>query len=46
MIDLGWARVQRCPVGDHWTLVTPVDRSSLTPEERKAARQHRDAAKV
>jgi hypothetical protein len=23
-IDLGVARIQRCPVGDHWSLVTPV----------------------
>ena len=23
-IDLGIARIQRCPVGKHWSLVTPV----------------------
>ena len=23
-VRLGWARLQRCPVGDHWTLVVPV----------------------
>ena len=23
-IDLGVARIQRCPVGRHWSLVTPV----------------------
>jgi hypothetical protein len=23
-IDLGIARLQRCPVGHHWSLVTPV----------------------
>jgi hypothetical protein len=23
-IDLGIARIQHCPVGDHWSLVTPV----------------------
>lgn len=44
-IDLGWARIQRCPVGDHWTLVVPVDRSTLTPEDKKLASKHRDGAK-
>jgi hypothetical protein len=42
-IDLGWARLQRCPVGDHWTLVVPVKDSDLTAEERRIAGQHRDA---
>jgi hypothetical protein len=23
-IRLGWWRIQRCPVGNHWTIVTPV----------------------
>ena len=23
-IRLGWWRIQRCPVGHHWTIVTPV----------------------
>jgi hypothetical protein len=41
-IRLGWARLQRCPVGKHWTLVTPVRDSDLNPEERRAAAQHRD----
>jgi hypothetical protein len=41
-IDLGIARVQRCPVGRHWSLVTPVRSSELTDAERKFAREHRD----
>lgn len=45
-IDLGWARIQRCPVGDHWTLVVPVDESRLTPADKKLASQHRDGAQA
>jgi hypothetical protein len=41
-IRLGWARLQRCPVGSHWTLVTPVKDSDLTDEERRFAAEHRD----
>jgi hypothetical protein len=41
-LDLGIARIQRCPVGPHWSLVTPVKESSLDPEEREAARRRRD----
>lgn len=41
-IDLGIARVQRCPVGNHWSLVTPVRDSDLTEQERNLAHQHRD----
>ena len=33
-VRLGWARFQRCPVGRHWTLVTPVKDQDLTDEER------------
>jgi hypothetical protein len=43
-IDLGWARIQRCPVGDHWTIAAPVDASDLTPEDKKLAAQYRDTA--
>ena len=28
-LRLGPWRVQRCPVGQHWTVVTPVDRQEL-----------------
>ena len=41
-LRLGWYRFQRCPVGDHWTLVKPVKDADLTPEERKAAEQIHD----
>ena len=41
-LRLGWARVQRCPVGGHWSLVTPVRLSELTDEERQSAGQHHD----
>jgi hypothetical protein len=36
-IRLGWWRIQRCPVGKHWSLVTPVRESDLGDEERRAA---------
>lgn len=41
-LDLGLARLQRCPVGKHWTLVTPVRDSDLTDEERRFAQEHHD----
>lgn len=41
-VDLGLARLQRCPVGRHWSLVTPVRESSLTEAERQFAAEHRD----
>jgi hypothetical protein len=36
-IRLGWWRFQRCPVGRHWSLVTPVDAASMSEEERNLA---------
>ncbi len=41
-LDLGLARLQRCPVGKHWTLIVPVKTSALTQADRDTARQHRD----
>jgi hypothetical protein len=41
-LDLGLARLQRCPVGKHWTLVTPVRDSDLTEEEKRFADEHHD----
>jgi hypothetical protein len=41
-VDLGVARMQRCPVGRHWTLVVPVRDAELTDEELARARGHRD----
>jgi hypothetical protein len=39
---LGWWRFQRCPVGRHWELVTPVRRADLTPEEQRSAAEATD----
>jgi len=42
-IRLGMTRFQYCPVGRHWTLVSPVRESDLSDEERQFASQHHDA---
>ncbi len=41
-IDLVVARIQRCPVGKHWSLVVPVREADLTEQEHQFAREHRD----
>ena len=41
-VRLGVWRVQRCPVGHHWSLVTPVNQDELTEDERRFAREHHD----
>ena len=41
-IRLGWWRYQRCPVGGHWSLITPVRPSELNEAERAEARSHSD----
>src|SRR5579862_813326 len=41
-LRLGWFRFQRCPVGKHWSCVTPVKNSALTGEEQQIAAQTRD----
>jgi hypothetical protein len=41
-LDFGIARLQRCPVGPHWSLVVPVRDADLTDEERQTAREHHD----
>ena len=41
-IRLGWARVQRCPVGPHWSPVLPVKESSLSDEDLSSAHEHHD----
>ena len=41
-LRLGWWRVQRCPVGHHWSLVTPVNASQLSESERRSASEHHD----
>ncbi|WP_187368912.1 hypothetical protein [Baekduia soli] len=41
-LRLGPWRIQRCPVGRHWSLVTPVRRAGLSPEQRRLAAAARD----
>jgi hypothetical protein len=41
-IRFGFVRLQRCPVGNHVSLVTPVRASDLTPEERRMAELYED----
>jgi hypothetical protein len=41
-LRLGWWRVQRCPVGRHWSVVTPVRAADLAEDELQAARAARD----
>jgi len=41
-VRLGWARFPRCPVGHHWSPVTPVRADDLTAAEREQAAQNRD----
>jgi hypothetical protein len=41
-LRLGWWRLQRCPVGRHWSLVAPVRREDLTPDEQRSADAARD----
>ena len=43
-IRVGWWRFQRCPVGRHWSWVTPIQESTLTEDERRGAREHRDTS--
>ena len=41
-LRFGPLRLQRCPIGDHLTFVTPVKESDLTCAERSFAHQHHD----
>ena len=41
-VRLGPWRIQRCPVGKHWSIVTPVQVSKLSDDERTQARSLRD----
>ena len=41
-IRLGWWRLQRCPVGKHWSWVTPVKGSDLTAKQKRIAAKHKD----
>ncbi len=41
-LRLGPWRIQRCPVGRHWSLVTPVAVDRLSESDRDRARSVRD----
>ena len=41
-LRFGWWRYQRCPVGHHWSIVTPVKTVELTEQERRIASETRD----
>ena len=41
-IDLVIARIQRCPIGNHWSLVVPVRAADLSEEDREFAQAHHD----
>jgi hypothetical protein len=43
-LDLGFAKIQRCPVDGRLTVVRPADVSALTPEQKRAAKRVRDDA--
>ena len=41
-IRLGWWRMQRCPIGEHWSIVAPVKPADLTRKELRFATEHHD----
>ena len=41
-LRLGWSRFQWCPVGRHWSLVSPVRDSELTAREKRRALARHD----
>ena len=41
-IRFAWWRFQRCPVGRHWSIVTPVKESTLSEVEQRTASEHKD----
>jgi hypothetical protein len=41
-LRIGAWRVQRCPVGHHWSIVTPVRKVDLSEEQQRLASQTRD----
>lgn len=41
-LRLGWWRLQHCPVGRHWSLVTPVSTSTLSDDQRRSAASSHD----
>ena len=41
-VRLVWWRVQRCPVGNHWSIVTPVKKAELSADVKRSASEHKD----
>ena len=41
-VRLGWWRLQHCPVGDHWSIVSPVKDDDLSDDEKRLAAEYRD----
>jgi hypothetical protein len=41
-LRLGWLRLQWCPVGRHFSLVSPVRESELSERQRREARGRHD----
>ena len=41
-LRFGWWRFQWCPVGHHWSIVTPLRASELTKEEQRVATRTKD----
>jgi hypothetical protein len=41
-VRLGWWRFQHCPVGDHWSIVSPVKDDDLSEDEKRLAAEYRD----
>jgi len=41
-VRLGRVRFQRCPVGNHWTLVGEMRATDLAPQELAQAHSHHD----
>jgi len=41
-LRLVWWRVQRCPVGGHWTIVMPVRHGELGEKDLRAAHERKD----
>jgi hypothetical protein len=42
-IRLGWWRFQRCPVGNHWSIVSPIREADLAENEKHLAAEQRDS---
>jgi len=41
-LRLVWWRAQRCPVGGHWSVVTPVRAVELNADQRRLAHERKD----